>query len=93
MAEDTREFNLLWTGDHDAYQHVVATARDALRKVPNMTDQTLGFNGRYWVSNYFTDHPESLHAEQFLRVAPFWSVDEEEVADAIREALSIEFPE
>jgi hypothetical protein len=40
----TTEFNMLWQNDQDVYRAVVEYVRDMLRRVPNMTDQTIGRN-------------------------------------------------
>lgn len=46
MSENhaTREFNMVWTNDQEVYHAVLAYARELLRGVPGMTDQTLGRN-------------------------------------------------
>lgn len=40
----TDEFNMIWQNDADVYRAVCDLARDLLRRVPGMTDQTLGRN-------------------------------------------------
>lgn len=40
----TDEFNMVWQNDQDVYLAVLGLAREWLRRVPGMTDQTLGRN-------------------------------------------------
>lgn len=40
----TTEFNMIWQNDQTVYNEVVDCVRDLLRKVPDMTDQTIGRN-------------------------------------------------
>lgn len=40
----TDEFNMIWQNDQDLYDAVLDMVRDLLRRVPGMTDQTIGVN-------------------------------------------------
>jgi len=41
---ETDEFNMVWQNDQAVYDAVLSLTRDLLRRVPGMTDQTLGRN-------------------------------------------------
>jgi len=43
-AHATNEFNMIWQNDQTVYNEVIDYVKDCLRRVPNMTDQTLGLN-------------------------------------------------
>lgn len=48
-------FRINWTGDHNLYTAVMHHARMLLRRVPGMTDQTLGRNIRDAVQRWCVD--------------------------------------
>lgn len=44
VAHATTEFNMIWQNDQDVYHAVLDDVRGMLRRVPGMTDQTIGRN-------------------------------------------------
>jgi hypothetical protein len=96
----TRNFNMVWQNDYDVYHLVLDKARDCLRQVPGMTDQTLGRNVKDYVFalrcaggwGYPTGMgtPQVRATLQWIDVADYGKVSEEEVAEQVRELLGIE---
>lgn len=48
-------FSMHWTNDYELYHAVLDHARELLRRVPSMTDQTLGRNLRDAVQRWCVD--------------------------------------
>lgn len=118
----TDEFNLVWQNDQDVYLAVLQEAEDLLRRVPGMTDQTIGRNvkdrvfswaygGGWGYSSGWNGATSSLRDDDrypdwteggpppgyrsgpfsyFLDRDLYSSVSEEEVGEAVREALALE---
>jgi hypothetical protein len=55
MNHATWAFSLWWSNDEPLYRNVLAYATECLRRVPNMTDQTLGLNVRIEVQRWCMD--------------------------------------
>lgn len=127
-THETWAFNLHWSNDEALYRAVLRYAAGCLRRVPNMTDQTLGLNVknevRRWCEDGYVsdlgwspvcldcgarlytgrDHrcpvtrtvqPALIVSRSVLdmlaeEVGDFSRVNEESVAEDVREALGIE---
>lgn len=97
-------FNLHWTNDYSLYHAVLDYSRGLLRRVPSMTDQTLGRNVRDavqrwcedgvaeplgWQDRAYTIKPAVLEMMR-REVEDFNRVSEEAVGAEVRELLGEE---
>jgi hypothetical protein len=93
----TWHFNLVWHNDQELYNAVVEYARDLLRRVPNMDDETLGTNVKArlhsWARGWGWGYDDCLRYQHVLRHLDWryagW-VSEVEVAESVREAIDLE---
>lgn len=92
----TREFNMHWQNDYDLYKEVVSLAREMLRRVPGMTQQTIGRNVKDRVFAWqqgggwgYDDGRKHVRALEYLRVAHA-DVQEDLVGEEVLDALGLE---
>lgn len=93
---------MVWENDYDVYHLVLNKARECLKQVPTMTDQTLGRNIKDYVFALRCaggwGYPEGMGSPrvrsvlQWIKVEDYGSVSEEVVAEQVRELLGIEQP-